>query len=74
MGSTGLSSGPHLHFGLYKNKQAIDPLKVVKIEKTTVISAEEVKFKDMDARMAAAKDGSKNPAKFENYESLITIN
>ena len=22
----------------------------------------------MDARMAAAKDGSKNPAKFENYE------
>ena len=74
----GLSSGPHLHFGLYKNKQAIDPLKVVKIEKTNVISAEELKFKalvkDMDARMAAAKDGSKNPAKFENYESLITIN
>ena len=78
VGSTGLSSGPHLHFGLYKNKQAIDPLKVVKIEKTNVISAEELKFKalvkDMDARMAAAKDGSKNPAKYENYESLITIN
>ncbi len=42
VGSTGLSSGPHLHFGLYKDKVAIDPLKVVQIT-TKVLNMKEVK-------------------------------
>lgn len=29
-GNTGLSSGPHLHFGLYKNNRPIDPLGSIK--------------------------------------------
>ncbi len=30
VGNTGLSSGPHLHLGLYKNGVAVNPLKVIK--------------------------------------------
>ncbi len=40
VGSTGLSTGPHLHFGLYKDGQAIDPLRVVQVA-TKKISAKE---------------------------------
>ena len=31
VGSTGLSSGPHLHFGLYKNGQPRNPARVIRI-------------------------------------------
>jgi len=36
IGSTGMSTGPHLHFGLYRNGRPIDPLGVIKITKKRI--------------------------------------
>lgn len=36
VGNTGLSSGPHLHFGLYRSNVAINPASVVKIAKSAL--------------------------------------
>ncbi len=42
VGNTGLSSGPHLHFGMYRGSTAIDPLSVMK-KKTEGFSGKEAK-------------------------------
>lgn len=47
VGSTGLSSGPHLHFGLYLNNKAINPFSVVKISKSTLKGKEKEEFDEI---------------------------
>lgn len=44
VGSTGLSTGAHLHFGLYLNNRAINPFSVVKITKTELKGKEKDEF------------------------------
>ena len=44
VGNTGRSTGPHLHLGLYKNGQAINPIKVIKMTKKTLIYRDKKKF------------------------------
>lgn len=50
VGSSGLSTGPHLHFGLYQSQKAINPEKVLKIVKSNLNSKTKDKFKALVAK------------------------
>ncbi len=40
VGSTGLSTGPHLHYGIWRKGQLLDPMAFVKLKFTTEVSQE----------------------------------
>lgn len=44
VGTSGLSTGPHLHFGLYRNKEAINPNIAIKVIKHLLDGKEKNKF------------------------------
>jgi hypothetical protein len=78
VGNTGVSTGPHLHFGLYKNNQPINPASIIKVAKSALAGNEKKAFneyaKSMRENIELIKENPSPPQREEQFVYSVNIN
>lgn len=77
VGNTGISTGPHLHFGLYKSNKAINPASVVKVTKSKLKGKQKEEFiahtNAFKQKMDTALADLKLPKKESSFEYIVSL-